>query len=81
MNTVDELLSVIGNDRTIILEAEYYDLTTAKDYGTPGGKYYFWKGNYDGPELVISGVHDMTISGANSPDGAITDFQDRMSVV
>ena len=72
VNTVDELLSVIGNDRTIILEAEYYDLTTAKDYGTPGGKYYFWKGNYDGPELVISGVHDMTISGANSPDGAMT---------
>ena len=69
VNTVDEFLSVIGSDRTIILEAEYYDLSTASDYGAPGGEYYFWKDSYDGPELVITGVRDLTIDGAKTDSG------------
>ena len=69
VNTVDEFLSVIGSDRTIILEAEFYDLSTASDYGAPGGEYYFWKDSYDGPELVITGVRDLTIDAAKSDDG------------
>ena len=67
VKTVDEFLSVIGSDRTIILEAEVFDLTTASDYGTPGGGHYYWNENYDGPELVITDVHDLTIDGAKVP--------------
>ena len=67
VNTVDEFLSVIGNDRTILLEAELYDLSAASDYGTPGSEYYFWRENYDGPELVITGVHNMTIDTVKTP--------------
>ena len=67
VKTVDEFLSVLGSDRTIILEAEVFDLTTASDYGTPGGEHYYWNENYDGPELVITDVHDLTIDGAKVP--------------
>ena len=71
VNTVDEFLSVIGSDRTIILEAELYDLSTASNYGAPGGEHYFWRESYDGPELVISDVHDLTIDAAIEPDVTI----------
>ena len=64
VSTIDEFLSAIGSERTIVLDEEFYDLTAASDYGTPGGEYYFWKESYDGPELVISNVHDLTIQGA-----------------
>ena len=66
VSTVDELLSAIGNDRTIVLEAELYDLSTASDYGAPGGEYYFWKEDYDGPGLVITGVHNLTIDASKT---------------
>ena len=65
--TVDEFLSAIGPDRTIVLTAELYDLSTASDYGGFGGEYYKWRENYDGPELCIVGVNDLTI---RSADGA-----------
>ncbi len=61
VSTVDEFLAALGSERTIILDAEIYDLSTASDYGSPGGTYYFWKESYDGPELVITDVHDLTI--------------------
>ena len=64
VSTMDEFLSAIGSERTIVLDEEFYDLTAASDYGTPGGENYFWKESYDGPELVISNVHDLTIQGA-----------------
>ena len=67
VSTVDEFLSAIGNSRTIVLEAELYNLAEASDYGTPGGEYYFWRESYDGPELVINSVHDLTIEGAVAP--------------
>ena len=61
VSNVDEFLAALGSERTIILDAEYYDLTTANDYGSPGNDYYFWKESYDGPELVITNVNDLTI--------------------
>lgn len=61
VGSVDEFLSAIGPNRTIVLTAELYDLSTASDYGTHGGEYYMWQEGFDGPQLVISCVDGMKI--------------------
>ena len=61
VKTVDELLSVIGPDRTIYLTGDSFDLSAASNYGSVGGQYYYWHQTYDGPELVIDGVKGLTI--------------------
>ena len=61
VTTVDEFLAALGSDRTITLDAPVFDLTSASDYGSPGNEFYFWRESYDGPELVITGVHDLTV--------------------
>ena len=60
--TADEFLRAIGPDRTIILNTKLLDLSEASDYGSAGGDYYFWEDCYDGPQLVIQGVNDLTIT-------------------
>ncbi len=72
VTTVDELLSAIGPDRTIVLEGELFDLSTASNYGSVGGEYYFWNQSYDGPELVIQNVSGLTITAADTASGATT---------
>ena len=64
--TVDEFLAAIGPDRVIVLTGTDYDLSTASSYGGPGGTYYWWQQNYDGPGLVIDGVKGLTIKAASS---------------
>ena len=64
--TVDEFLGAIGPDRTIVLTGEVFDLSTASAYGGTGGEYYYWKGSYDGPELVIHDLSGLTIRAAAS---------------
>ena len=59
--TVDEFLSAIGPDRTVILAPGVYDLSSAAGYGGFGGRYFFWQDSYDGPELVIDGVSGLMI--------------------
>lgn len=66
VKTVDELLGAIGPDMEIILEEKLYDLSTASDYGTGSTDYYYWEEQFDGPNLVITGVNNMTI---RSEDG------------
>ena len=63
VNTVDEFLAAIGDDRVIYLEAALFDLSTASNYGGYGGTNYYWQATYDGPGLVISGVSNMSIIG------------------
>ena len=72
VSTVDELLSAIGPDRTIVLEGELFDLSTAANYGSVGGEYYFWQESYDGPELVIHDVSGLTISSESDDPAATT---------
>ena len=66
VGTPDELLAAIGPNRTIYLEEGTYDLASASLYGKYGSEYYYWRDCYDGPELVIKNVSDLTII---SPDG------------
>ena len=65
VSTVDEFLKAIGPERTIVLDAELFDLSTAANYGSKGGEYYYWKQNFDGPALVIKDVKGLTIKAAS----------------
>lgn len=61
VTTVDEFLAAIGNNAVIHLEPGEYDLTAASNYGGLGGEYYRWQEVFDGYELIISGVNNLTI--------------------
>ena len=70
VTTVDEFLRAIGPDRTIVLDGELFDLSTASNYGFAGGEYYFWRESFDGPELVIENVQGLTIRAASDDPAA-----------
>lgn len=60
--SVDELLGAIGSNTVITVLAGRYDLTSAADYGAAGaGAGYTWSDAFDGYELDISGVSNLTI--------------------
>lgn len=69
VSTVDELLAAIAPNREVILEGEFYDLSTATGYGKTFGDYYYWVDDFDGAGLVIQDVSNMTI---RSADGVVT---------
>ncbi len=65
VSTVDGLLAAIAPDTVIELEAGTYDLTTASDYGQDThSAFYSWNGAYDGFELVLQNMRNLTIRGA-----------------
>ena len=72
VTTVDEFLSAIGPDRTIVLDGEVFDLSTASSYGFGAGEYYYWHESYDGPELVIQNADGLTIRAAADDAKATT---------
>ena len=72
VTTVDEFLEVIGPDRTIVLDGTNFDLTKAKDYGGIGTEFYSWEETYDGPQLVIHDVKNLTIKAKDSDPAATT---------
>ena len=72
VTTVDEFLEALGPDRTIILDGELFDLSTASNYGGIGTDCYYWAENYDGPELVIHDLDGLTIYAKNTASGATT---------
>ena len=72
VTTVDEFLSAIGPDRTIVLDGEVFDLSTASSYGFGAGEYYYWQESYDGPELVIQNADGLTIRAAADDAKATT---------
>ena len=63
VKTVDELLAAIAPNTKILLDGEEFDLSTASDYGSGSSGYYYWHDPYDGPELVIRGVDNLSIQG------------------
>jgi beta-lactamase regulating signal transducer with metallopeptidase domain len=72
VTTIDELLAAIGPDRTIVLDGELFDLSTASNYGSVGGEYYYWNQSYDGPELVIKNVSGLSIRAESDDPKATT---------
>jgi hypothetical protein len=63
VTTADEFLAAIGCNTVIYVDAELIDFNTASTYGGYGGTYYYWRDNYDGPGLVLSGVNNLQIIG------------------
>ncbi len=61
VKTVDELLAAIAPNTRIVLEGDLFDLSSASDYGKGGNEWYFWRNCFDGSELVISGVENLSI--------------------
>ena len=72
VTTVDEFLEALGPDRTIFLDGELFDLSTASNYGGIGTDCYYWAENYDGPALVIHDVNGLSIQAKNTASGATT---------
>ena len=64
VTNADEFLEAIGPDTEIIVDTVLLDLSKATGYGESKSDYYYWAQTYDGPELYISGVSNLTIRGA-----------------
>ncbi|MDY5563679.1 MAG: right-handed parallel beta-helix repeat-containing protein, partial [Candidatus Limivicinus sp.] len=72
VSTVDEFLTAIASDTEIYLEDGVFDLSTASNYGVAGGANYVWYDTYvDGPQLVISGVKNLSITGGGADKASI----------
>ncbi len=71
VSTVDEFLAAIGPDRTVYLEAELFDLSTASNYGGYGGEWYEWVAEYDGPMLQINYVSNFHLIGMGKENTTI----------
>ena len=79
VKTMDEFLSALGSDRTIVLDAASFITAQASGYyaGVYGGdesEFYHWCGTPDGPELIIDNVKNLTIKAKNS-DPSATKFE------
>ena len=72
VSTVDEFLAAIAPNTEIVLEKGTYDLSTASKYGKSGTEYYYWQQNYDGPELIIIGVDNLTIRGSRKDSTTVS---------
>ena len=64
VTTADEFLAAIAPDTEIIVDAELIDFSKATGYGNANSEYYRWEDPFDGPELIITGVSNLTIRGA-----------------
>ncbi len=65
VHNVDELLAAIAPDTVIQLEPGTYNLSGAKGYGLPSeSSYYAWTEKYDGFELMLQNVKNLTIRGS-----------------
>ena len=63
VSTVDALLDAIAPNTEIVLAPGEYNLTQAKNYDRKGGDWYHWESVYDGTELVITDLTNLTIRG------------------
>ena len=70
VTTVDEFLAAIAPNTEIIVDAELIDLSKATGYGKTNGDYYYWAEEFDGPELFIAEVSNLTIRGSSEDHNA-----------
>lgn len=72
VSTIDEFLAAIAPNTQIILAEGEYNLTEAANYSRGGSAYYHWEGGYDGYELVITDVDNLSIIGSEENASVIT---------
>lgn len=77
VRNVDELLASLASDTVVTLAPGVYDLNKASDYGGYGSDAYYWRADYDGPCLVLSGLKNLTIHG----EGAVIRAEPRYADV
>lgn len=77
VRNVDEFLAALASNTVITLSPGVYDLNKASDYGGYGSDAYYWRADYDGPCLVLSGLKDLTIHG----EGAVLRAEPRYADV
>ena len=64
VSTPDEFIDAIGSDRTIHVSGGTLDLSTARSYGKDtGNDKCAWEEEFDGYQLVIHDVKNLTITG------------------
>ena len=61
VSTVDEFLAALAPDTEIILDAEFYNLSDATGDGKTNGEYYRWQEVFDGVQLTIHDLSNLTI--------------------
>lgn len=66
VKNADELLAAIAPDTEIILEVGTYILSEADNYGEFISEYCRWEERYDGYELTVSGVENLTLRGSGA---------------
>ena len=71
VKTADQFLAAIAPNTEIIVDAELIDLSKASGYGKGGKTYYTWMDSFDGPELYITGVTNLTVRGAGEDRTAV----------
>ena len=65
VETVDQFLNALAPNTVVQLEAGAYNLCEAENYGkTTGTMYYSWGECYDGYQLVLYGMENLTIRGS-----------------
>lgn len=64
VTSADEFLAAIVSDTEILVATELIDWSTATGYGEASGAYWYWTDPFDGPELTIRNVSNLTIRGA-----------------
>ncbi len=63
VDNVDDFLAAIGSDTTIYVDCELLDFSAASSYGGYGSNFYYWRDEFDGPNLVITGVENFHVIG------------------
>ena len=64
VTTADEFLAALDSNKDIVIDTPVLDLSTASDYaGGKSGEGYYWTNPFDGPELTIKGLDNLTIRG------------------
>lgn len=64
VSNVEDFLGAIGPNRDVRLRSGDYDLLKARDYGQPTkSPYYSWEPVFDGYQLVIHNVQNLSIRG------------------
>lgn len=82
VSTVEGFLAAIDSNTLIILEDGEYNLSTVGNYSFQSGAHYHWEQEYDGAELVITDVENLSIiSRSGDPKNCVISVEPRYADV